>query len=155
MNALLQEYGDALVSCIIGAIILVFMIGVTTNYYDRIYPDYNQQSIVDVYTDSMASAEPPILIVDKEIKIRRNDDNYNAKKYAGNRNSREYKNVMNNYKALATAYESDSNHTKIDVDVLRIETVDVTKVGKVFNLLYKVTNTNGHTTTKQVYVLIN
>ena len=157
MNALLQEYGDTLVSCIIGVILLVFIFFVTENYYDGIYPQYNDKSIVNMYHETMASSEPPILIVNKEIKIRRNDTRYDAMNCVKThtRDSAEYQEIVNNYKALATAYESDSNQTEIDVDVLRIETVDVTKIGKVFNLIYKATNTNGHTTTKQVYVLIN
>lgn len=155
MNTLLEQYGDALISCIFGAIILVFVMILTSNYYDGLYPQYNQTSIVDVYADSMESSEPPVIIINKELKIRRNDERYDAKKYASDRSSAEYQAVLNNYKALATAYESDSNHTQINVDVLRIEDVDITQPGTVHNLIYKATNSNGHTTTKQVYVLIN
>lgn len=157
MGPLLKEYGNAIIACVFGAIILAFIVGFLTNSYDRIYPNYSNysHSFAEENKDEMENSGGPVIVINNELKIHRNDDNYNAIKYAGNRDSEEYKNVINNYKALATAYASATDDTVINVDVLRTEFVDVTQPGKVYPIMYKATNDRGHTTVRTVYILIN
>lgn len=155
MKLLIEEYGDSLLTCIFGSIIIVFLSTIVLNYFDMVYPTYNNTSVSDFYNESVESISQPVLLIEDQIRIPVNDDRYNAQKYANNRESDEYKAVLNNYKALATAYESSENMTTIDVDVYKIEKVNISKRGATGDLIYKATNSNGHTIQRRIHYLVN
>lgn len=159
MSALLEEYGEALIACIIAAILLPFIMFTVKNAYQKVYPDYNNESMETINQNLIKNSGSPELVANEAVRIRKGDLSYSTRTYMSNPNSTEYKNALNKYKALAIAYKTgtgDQNNkdTVIPVEVYGTENIDVNNFGAVYTILFKATNQNGHTTTKEMKVLI-
>lgn len=161
MGALLEEYGEAIVACVIAAILLPFMLYSIQNFYKEKYPTYNDKSMETVNQSIIANSGSPELIASETFRIRKGDTSYDTRSYmlANNISSEGYKNALNNYKSLAKAYETGTGSQtnkdqEISVDVYGTENIDVNNFGEVYNILFKATNKHGHTTTKQMKIII-
>ena len=155
MRMALETYGKAIVSCIISVFIFSFLVLLMQSYYEKVYPDHNTSSITPIYEDTISASGPPIIDVPKELKIKRGDTSYDAKSYADDKTNPNYISAWNKYKTFATAYQSDIDTEEIQVEVYGFDEIDVNNVGKIYTLMFKATNKNGHTTTRTSYVLIN
>ena len=76
MGPLLKEYGNAIIACVFGAIILAFIVGFLTNCYDRIYPDYSNysHSFAEENKDEMENSGGPVIVMNVELNKERIDE---------------------------------------------------------------------------------
>ena len=159
MNNILDEYGDALVACVITAILLPFILFATKTFCEKKYPVYENKSMATTNAELIANSGSPEVVGPENYRIRAGDTSFDTRTYKDNPTSEEYQNAMNKYKALVKAYATgtgDHEHkdTPIDVVVYGTENIDVNAFEKVYTITFKATNEHGHITTKQMKILI-
>lgn len=157
MNTLLEEYGNALVACVIAAILLPFIMFAVRDVYKNTYPTYNDKSMEKVNRTLIKNSGSPELVAPETYRIRKGDTSYDTSNC--NPSTTQYQNAMKKYQALAKAYQTGTGDqankdTEIPVIVYNTENIDVNNFGAVYTILFKATNANGHTTTKSMKVII-
>lgn len=157
MKALLDEYGEALVACIIACLLIPFMLYAVKNFYKNVYPSYNQDSMAEINKEIIHNSGSPELVVPETFRIRTGDNSYKTKDL--NPSSAEYQAALNKYKAIAVAYatgtgDQDHKDAEVPVAVYGTENIDVDKFGNIYVITFVAKNDHGHTTTKQVEILI-
>ena len=157
MKALLEEYGEALVACIIACLLIPFMLYAVKNFYKNVYPSYNQDSMAEINKEIIHNSGSPELVAPETFRIRTGDNSYKTKDL--DPSSTEYQAALNKYKAIAVAYATgtgDQNHKDVEVPVTvyGTESIDVDKFGNIYVITFVAKNNHGHTTTKQVEILI-
>ena len=163
MKTLIEEYGEAVVACVIGAILLPFIIFAVTNFYKNYYPTYRQDSMTEINKEIIENSGDPELIVNSSFRIKKGDTSYDTKTSYESGNRTTYEAALNKYKVLATAYEYGTGDqtnkapeiSKDRISVYGTENIDVNaKIGTIYIITYKVTNNHNHTITKKMKVLI-
>lgn len=153
MRFLLSEYGKTIMAISAALLCLFLTITFLGPKLGTYYPDSPPKTVaIDI---SSTAYKQPVLLIEKEIILAKGNHLYDAKTYAGNINSVEYKAAKSAYVALATTYENPADKSSCPtVEVYGINEIDMSKKGY-YPLLYTVTNRNNHTFAKTISVLVN
>ena len=174
MNTLLDEYGDVLVACLIAVILFPLILYSITFFYKEQYPTYNDKSMSSVNSEIMYDSGAPEIVAPATFRIKHGNQLYNVRDCVKWNNTTkqytiisgketDYHKAINKYKELAKVYEygsGDQTHKapEIDFDVYGAENINVNpsddNIGDIYIITYKATNSTGHTTTKQMKILI-
>lgn len=149
MRAFLQEYGSSILAVIVGSISIGMSMFFLTKQI-RVNLNDGQKNMVQV----SATEERPVILAPKVIKIDKGDGRFDAKVYAENKESDEYRQVYQFYLEQVEAYESsERKETCNNFSVEGIERINVEQVGR-YRLTYKAENHGGHTFVKRVNVIV-
>lgn len=149
MRVFLQEYGRSLLAVIVGSL----SIGMSMFFLTKqicVNLNDGQESVAHV----SAAEDKPVILAPRVVKIDKGDSRYDAKTYADNKESDEYKQVYQFYLKEVRAYENSERNTECEnLSVVGLEQIDVMQVGR-YCLIYKAENYGGHTFVKNVNVIV-